>query len=150
MNKPEINVTPLIDVLLVLLIIFMVISPLKPASIEARIPQTPDRNEGVREHPDSLVVIIKGDETMSINADRFYSNFNELNELTGDLNSIFKKRLENGAVRQETANGGIRINRLVFVKAPKSLSYGKIVKVIDAVKLSGASPLSLQIDNLQD
>ncbi len=38
-NKPNINVTPLIDVLLVLLIIFMVVSPLKPANFKTKIPQ---------------------------------------------------------------------------------------------------------------
>ena len=40
-NKPNINVTPLIDVLLVLIVIFMLISPLKPASFKAKIPAEP-------------------------------------------------------------------------------------------------------------
>ena len=42
MNRPNINVTPLIDVLLVLLIIFMVVTPFKPSSFKARIPAEPD------------------------------------------------------------------------------------------------------------
>jgi len=43
MNNPHINVTPLIDVLLVLLIIFMVVAPIRPSSFKARIPSEPDR-----------------------------------------------------------------------------------------------------------
>ena len=45
MNKPNINVTPLIDVLLVLLIIFMVVSPLKPSTFKTKIPAEPINNK---------------------------------------------------------------------------------------------------------
>lgn len=44
MTRPNINVTPLIDVMLVLLIIFMVVSPLKPSSFKARVPAEPDNS----------------------------------------------------------------------------------------------------------
>ena len=41
------------------------------------------------------------------------------------------------------------IERTVFIKAPKGMAYGKVVKVVDAVKLAGAAPISLQIDGLE-
>jgi biopolymer transport protein ExbD len=55
---PYINVTPLIDVLLVLLIIFMVISPLKPTRFEAKVPAEPDplANQNALPNPNSLVI----------------------------------------------------------------------------------------------
>jgi len=41
-----------------------------------------------------------------------------------------------------------RIERTVFIKAPRSISYGEVTRVIDGVKGAGAKPLGLQIDNL--
>ena len=57
-NKPNINVTPLIDVLLVLLIIFMVVSPLKPANFRTKIPQEPKEIANVDTNPDALVIVL--------------------------------------------------------------------------------------------
>ena len=54
MNKPEINVTPLIDVLLVLLIIFMVVAPLKPSSFKARVPAKSKDVADMHENPKTL------------------------------------------------------------------------------------------------
>jgi biopolymer transport protein ExbD len=45
--------------------------------------------------------------------------------------------------------GTNEIEKTVFVKAPKSIKYGEVVKVIDAIKLAGATPVGLQIDDLQ-
>jgi biopolymer transport protein ExbD len=42
-----------------------------------------------------------------------------------------------------------KIEKTVFIKAPRSIDYGSVVKVIDAVKLAGADPISLQIDDLE-
>ena len=42
-----------------------------------------------------------------------------------------------------------RIERTVFIKAPRSLDYGSVARVVDAVKLAGAYPISLQIDDLE-
>jgi len=42
-----------------------------------------------------------------------------------------------------------RIERTVFIKAPRSLDYGSVARVVDAVKVAGAYPISLQIDNLE-
>ena len=41
------------------------------------------------------------------------------------------------------------IQKTVFIKAPKNLDYGSVARVLDAVKMAGASPVSLQIDNLE-
>ena len=53
---PKINVTPLIDVLLVLLIIFMVISPLKPSRFEAKVPAEPKDQQDVNVKPNPLTL----------------------------------------------------------------------------------------------
>jgi biopolymer transport protein ExbD len=42
-----------------------------------------------------------------------------------------------------------KIEKTVFIKAPRSVDYGRVAKLIDAVNLAGAKPISLQIDDLQ-
>ncbi|MGB9182348.1 MAG: biopolymer transporter ExbD, partial [Pyrinomonadaceae bacterium] len=64
---PFINVTPLIDVLLVLLIIFMVASPLKPSRFRAQLPQPPDNSLPVNPNPTTLVVTIGKDLRLKLN-----------------------------------------------------------------------------------
>ena len=66
-SEPHINVTPLIDVLLVLLIIFMVVTPLKPARFMVKVPAKPDRNLSCRPGVGTLVVTIKPDHTLMLN-----------------------------------------------------------------------------------
>jgi biopolymer transport protein ExbD len=58
MTSPNINVTPLIDVLLVLLIIFMVVAPLKPTAFKARIPNEPGSFADVNPNPKTLVATL--------------------------------------------------------------------------------------------
>lgn len=134
MSKPEINVTPLIDVLLVLLIIFMVVTPMKPSQFEARIPQEPDNKTPVDVNPHTLIVSVNADSTMRINKE---NAVNSLDEVKSRLAETFRTREQN-----------MVSERTVFIKAPKAASYGSVAKVVDAVKLSGAYPISLQIDNL--
>ena len=136
MNQPEINVTPLIDVLLVLLIIFMVITPLKPNSFDARIPNEPSQ-DAVDDHPDTLIVGVSRDSQILLNRETVKATIEDTNGLTARLSEVFR-------LRDENANG----QRTVFIKAPKSLSYGAVVLLIDAVKAAGADPISLQIDDL--
>lgn len=152
---PFINVTPLIDVLLVLLIIFMVITPIKPSRFKADIPTQRDPNEDVsklKPNPLTLVVSITPDFQLKLNQDPMGS-VNDTGALAAKLQQTFQQRREQRAykVGMETATNvpeDQRIEKTVFVKAPRSLKYGDVVKVIDAIKGAGANPVGLQVDDL--
>lgn len=142
---PHINVTPLIDVLLVLLIIFMVITPLKPSRFEAKVPAEPkDQQQNVKPNPLTLVVGINRDtKAVTLNNEPF-GDVSDPEKLTNRLREIFKEREANGAFREGTNE----VEKTLFVKAPKLVKYGDVVKVIDAAKIAGAEPIGLQIDDL--
>ena len=150
---PNINVTPLIDVLLVLLIIFMVITPLKPTRFKALVPsEPPPSQEPVQPNPLTLVVSVEGDLSLKLNQDSAGSA-NDTAPLSTKLLQIFKERRDNRAYEQgkETRTDlpeEERIAKAVFVKAPRSLKYVEVVKVIDAIKGAGGNPIGLQIDDL--
>lgn len=154
MSKPTINVTPLIDVLLVLLIIFMVVTPLKPAAFKTRVP-TESRNlpEKVEPHPDTLAVIVGKDSSLTLNNETGLGTANDTDALISRLKDVFARRIANGDVSESFADDpnrpfSDRIERTVFIKAPKDLDYGSVARIVDAVKLAGAYPISLQIDRL--
>ena len=152
---PFINVTPLIDVLLVVMIIFMVITPLKPSRFKADIPTQRDPNEDVsklKPNPLTLVVSISTDLQLKLNQDAIGS-VNDTAALAAKLQQTFQQRREQHAykVGTETATNvpeDQRIEKTVFVKAPRALPYGNVVKVIDAIKGAGANPVGLQVDDL--
>lgn len=151
--KPTINVTPLIDVLLVLLIIFMVISPTKPTDFKAKIPQAPKAANDANVHPDTLVVALASDATLRLNNEADLGTTQNPEKLIARLSDIFRQRAENhayadGAQFKTDLTEEERIERTVFIKAPRRTDYGSVVKIIDAVKISGAAPISLQIDDL--
>ncbi|HEV8483667.1 MAG TPA: biopolymer transporter ExbD [Blastocatellia bacterium] len=131
---PNINVTPLIDVLLVLLIIFMVIQPQKEAKFESQIPQKPQDSKDAPTPPsDLLMVDVKKtgmglDQTVELNSKPM-----SLQELATTLKDLLEQRP----------------NKAVFLKAPKDKFYGDIVYVIDVLKGAGAQPIGLQIDFLE-
>jgi biopolymer transport protein ExbD len=64
--------------------------------------------------------------------------------LANALAAIFKERESNGVFREGTNE----VEKTVFIKAPRMVKYGDVVKVIDAVKGAGASPVGLQVDDL--
>ncbi len=152
--KPEINVTPLIDVLLVLLIIFMVISPLEPSRFETKIPSEPDKtNIPVTPHPDTLIVRINSDYSLDLNQTKNLGTIEKPAKLQTRLAQVFSERIKNGVLDENLAQKNDlpmsdKIQKTIFIKAPKNLAYGEVVKVIDAVKKVGAKPISLQIDGL--
>ena len=144
---PNINVTPLIDVLLVLLIIFMIIAPLKPARFEAKVPAEPkdQNNADVKPNPLTLAVSIdNATKKVTLNNKEDGGDVDDASKLTAVLGQIFKDRETNGTFREGTNE----VEKTVFIKAPKNINYGSVVKVIDAVKQAGAEPVGLQIDEL--
>src|SRR3954452_5496614 len=93
---PYINVTPLIDVLLVLLIIFMVVTPLKPSRFKADIPTQRDPNEDVsklKPNPLTLVVSIGTDMQIKLNQD-VMGSVNDPSALAAKRQQTFQQRKE--------------------------------------------------------
>ena len=129
---PNINVTPLIDVLLVLLIIFMVISPQKPHRFEAKIPEKPPENMKDAP-PDPLSLLV----TLSKTSGGYKLNTEELKDLTALYDRLFS-----------ALEGRPPDRKAVFIKAPRTMAYGEIVKVIDVVKQAKGQPIGLQIEGL--
>jgi len=126
---PFINVTPLIDVLLVLLIIFMIISPARPYKFDARIPDK-KLDEIDVENNHALVVTIDQGGGYALNM--------QPAKTLGELQSQLSRALD----------GRPADLKAVFLKAPRTLNYGEVAKVIDIMKLAGCAPIGLQIENL--
>lgn len=146
--KPNINVTPLIDVLLVLLIIFMVISPLKPSRFEAKVPAEPKQQQNIEVKPNPLTLVVSiNRETRAVTLNNEPAgSVDDAEPLTNKLREIFKTRENNGVFREGTNE----VEKTIFIKSPKTVRYGDVVKVIDAAKIAGAQPIGLQIDDLSE
>jgi len=131
---PYINMTPMIDILLVLLIIFMVISPKKPHRFESRIPEKPPENMP-EQPPDPLALLV----TIPMDGETYKLNVEELSGLKALGERLFK-----------ALDGRPADRKAVFIKAPRALNYGQVVKVIDVVKSVGGEPIGLQIEGLDE
>jgi biopolymer transport protein TolR len=121
--KADINMTPMIDVLLVLIIIFMVITPLTPKGLEALVPQPPPPNQKVQEdNTRTVVIVINKDKSMMINQEQ-----TDENKLGSRLEEIFKTRAE----------------RVVFVKGDPDLEFRDVAKAIDIAHGAGIDKVGL-------
>ncbi|HXI24987.1 MAG TPA: biopolymer transporter ExbD [Pyrinomonadaceae bacterium] len=151
--KPSINVTPLIDVLLVMLIIFMIAAPLKPARFLTKVPSEPERDDRIQPNDKTLVVTIKSDRTLMLNKMTDMGSVNDPGKVVSTLFDLFEQRLQNHVYRDELRDrndlpDSVRVEKTVFIKAPRSLPYADVVRVLDSLKGAGASPIGLQIDDL--
>lgn len=125
----DINVTPMIDVLLVLIIIFMVITPLTPKGLEALIPQPPPPNQQQSESDQrTVVIIINRDKSMLINTEP-----TTLDTMGKRLEEIFKTRAE----------------RVVFVKGDGELEFETVAKAIDVAKGVGLDKVGLMTPEME-
>ena len=151
---PAINVTPLIDVLLVLLIIFMVAVPLRPHRFMSKLPSIPHNNPQINPSDLTLVVTIEPDRTLKLNSMSDMGTVDDISPLVAKLRSVFEERLQNRAFRSDLLTRldlpeSQRIERTVFIKAPRSLKYGEVARVFDGLKGTGADPIGLQLDDLK-
>jgi biopolymer transport protein TolR len=156
-TKPSINVTPLIDILLVLLIIFMVITPLKPARFKAWAPSTPENKDAkisqltlvVAVAPDLSLKLLMGNEVIA------EGSAEDAGAVAARLAAEWRERKMEGRWKAELAARtdlppDERVERTVFVRAPRTIRYGEVARIIDAVKGSGAEPVGLQTEQLPD
>lgn len=121
--KADINMTPMIDVLLVLIIIFMVITPLTPKGLEALVPQPPPPNQKPNQSDQrTVVIVIDANHNMQINSESVTED-----HLQGRLEDIFKTRAE----------------RVVFVKGDPSLDFQWVAKAIDIAHGAGIDKVGL-------
>lgn len=151
--KPNINVTPLIDVLLVMLIIFMVVSPLKPSRFLTKTASNPEREQPLTPNDKTVVVTINPDRTLMLNQQANMGSVYDLSKLTTTLYELFQERLRNKTYRDELRDridlpNTVRIEKTVFIKAPRAIPYADVMRVLDAIKGAGANPVGLQIDDL--
>jgi biopolymer transport protein TolR len=116
----EINVTPLVDVILVLLIIFMVTAPMLQMGIDINLPRVKAKSVDVNE--EKLILTIDKKEDVYINNHRI-----ALHDLGAKLESIFKNRIE----------------REVFMRADKEVPYGFVVQVMSEVRKAGVDKLGM-------
>jgi biopolymer transport protein ExbD len=132
----------------VLLIIFMVITPLKPSRFEAKVPAEPKDQQDVNVKPNPLTLVVAiNRETKNVTLNNEpYGDVSDLEKLTNKLREVFKARENEGVFREGTNE----VEKTIFLKSPKSVRYGDVVKVIDAAKAAGATPIGLQIDDLAD
>jgi biopolymer transport protein ExbD len=124
---PSINVTPLIDVLLVLLIIFMVIQPQREEKLPVRAPQPPQIDNPPPPSPETLMLTVTENMELSLNTRPI-----EIQTLLPTLSNLMEQRPVD--------------SRTLLIKAPPRVSYGSVVLLIGLAKGSGVGTVGLVSD----
>jgi biopolymer transport protein TolR len=123
----DINVTPFVDVMLVLLIIFMVTAPMMMQGVDVNLPQTTTKSIKTKEDPLILTVNKKGEIYLE-------DHKIKLEDIESKVKSIFKYRRD----------------KEILLKADKDLPYGLVIDVMAGVKRAGVTKLGMVTEPLKD
>jgi biopolymer transport protein TolR len=122
-QKSEPNVVPLCDILLVLLIIFMVITPVMQKGIDVKLPETQTAGEGGGAQDNrGIVLTLESDQTVKINQDPV-----DLNLLENTLRDLYQTRTD----------------KTIFIRADEGLYYKDVLRIIDIAKGAGIEVLGV-------
>lgn len=125
----EINVTPMVDVMLVLLIIFMIVTPLLQAGVSVNLPRdmvSPDEDADIAKDT-SVIIAIPDNNNFYIGKDVFPLD---------QLGEVIKKRME----------GKTPEKRIVYIKSGIDVEYGQVVKAIDTIRKQDIDKVGLVAD----
>ena len=126
--RATINVTPLIDILLVLLIIFMIVTPMLTQAMDADIPQSAERTVLENYSQNQLVLTLTADGRTMLNQESL-----TIGQLPRRLRELLSVR------------GG---RKLVFVNADDGLPYGQVIQMMDLCRSAGAEHVGLVLEPL--
>ena len=126
--RAEINITPFIDILLVLLVIFMTISPNRSRGIDTNIPQQPPPGPHRETPQETIVLSMDRNGVIKIN-----QSIIDPPELIGRLQDIFKTRND----------------RTVFVQADDDLLFNDVAHLVDAAKIAGVEHIGLMTEQVK-
>ncbi len=122
----EINVTPFVDVMLVMLIIFMVATPMMSSGLDVDLPQT-KQVESLPTESDHMILTVRRDGALFLDEYRV----DNLDQLEGYLKSLVKEK-----------------NKTLFLQADKEVSYGIVVDVMGRIKFVGIEKLGVIAENM--
>jgi biopolymer transport protein TolR len=125
----EINVTPMVDVMLVLLIIFMIVTPLLQQGVSVNLPRdmiSPDPDDEIAKDT-SVVVAITKEGNFNIGKQEFPIDA---------LGEVVKRRME----------GKVPEKRVVYIKADVDVDYGKVVEAVDTIRRQDIDKIGLVAD----
>jgi len=124
----NINITPYIDILLVLLIIFMVITPVRQMDLDVKVPQSNTSDTPAAPDPSVIVVAVGESAVIAINSEP-----TNIRDLSARLTEIYSARA----------------NKNMFISASPKLPYGDVVRVIDIAKGAGVGDIGLITEEIK-